>query len=562
MMQNGSSRKGVPAIFLGLLLAALIIAVYWPAATFDFVRWDDQQHLMNNPYLHPPSWGHIAELWGRPYFGLYVPVTYTLWGLVAMAGRAPGVNGGQEFNPYLFHSVNIALHIAAGILVWRIAWRLVGNSFAAWVGALFFAMHPVCVEPVAWVSGLRDVLSGVLGFAAIWSYVRSFSPGRGVASGLVEKAEIPSRCDRAKRRNEGVRIFWYGLATLFFVLAILAKPTAVAVVVMVGVAEMIWFCGKWKNMAAKLAPWGLAAIALAVATRKIQGGLAAVDVAAWWQRPVIAADAICFYLGKLFWPVGSCVQYDHTPHRVLASGMGWLWIGIVVVVGVGVYFLGRWQRWVWLAGGLFIAGLLPVLGFVPFGFQYFSTVADRYMYFALLGPAMAVAFFVAGHPTRITYAVCAAMLIVCGGLSYRQVWTWQNTETLFRHALAVNPQSNMALVKLSRERLMVGDAPAAERLARRALVVRPDDSRAWVNLGAALEDLHRPGEARDCYERVIRTDPSRDSAGAYCNLAAMDAEKGDLAEAIRLYEQALVRDPDLAEARLGMARAKAAEGGK
>jgi tetratricopeptide (TPR) repeat protein len=125
--------------------------------------------------------------------------------------------------------------------------------------------------------------------------------------------------------------------------------------------------------------------------------------------------------------------------------------------------------------------------------------------------------------------------------------------------LAINPHSNLALVKLSREKLIEGDPLSAEQLARRALEARPDDSRAWINLGAALENLHHPGEAKKCYEHVVETDQSRDAAGAYSNLAAMNADAGNYGDAIKLYHEALSHDPDLIEAQIGLAEAQRQE---
>jgi tetratricopeptide (TPR) repeat protein len=153
------------------------------------------------------------------------------------------------------------------------------------------------------------------------------------------------------------------------------------------------------------------------------------------------------------------------------------------------------------------------------------------------------------------YYIAIAIVCIFSVLSFQQVLTWRNTQTVFTHVLKINPYSNMALVKLSWEKLNEGDPHSAEKLARQALDVRPDDVRAWINLGAALEELHEPDQARDCYLHVIATDSSIASAGAYSNLAAMRAEHGDYAGAISLYQQALARDPDLPEARIGLARA-------
>jgi hypothetical protein len=339
-------------------------------------------------------------------------------------------------------------------------------------------------------------------------------------------------------------------------LAILAKPGAVAILPMALALDLLWIHRPFKSIATRLLPWGVAACVLAIATHRIQGSPPTTDVPVWWQRPLIAGDAITFYLGKLVVPIHLCAQYNHAPHLVLARDMAIVPTGIAVAAGLLVFFLGLKWRWIWLAGALFVAGLLPVLGLAPFRFQYYSTTADRYLYLALLGPAVAIAFILAARPRSWVYAAAGMVLIIFSVLSFEQVWTWQNTTAIFQHVLQINPQSNMALIKLSREELLAGNAPEAEKLARKALAARPDDSLAWVNLGTVLEDLHHSADARACYQHVIETDTSRDSAGAYSNLAVMHAESGDLTEAINLYHQALAHDRDLSEAQIGLASAE------
>jgi protein O-mannosyl-transferase len=533
MTSNPSSRALPSTPLLAALLGLLILAVYWPATTYDFLRWDDQINLTQNPGLHPPSWAHIEIFWHGPYAGLYIPVTYTLWSAMAFFARVSGQQGGTELNPYLFHSLNIFTHFLASLIVWRLLVRLVRNQWAAWFGAAFFALHPTCVEAVAWVTGFRDVLGGMLGFAALLAY-------------------FP-----CERRRDSAR---YALSTCLFLLAILAKPAAVAILPMALALDLLWIHRRIGLILARLLPWTLAAAALALMTHHIQGSLPAIDTPPWWQRPMIAGDAITFYLGKLFLPIRLCVQYDHSPHRVLARSMAIVPTTIALAVGIIVYLLGRRWRWIWLSGALFLTGLLPVLGFAPFIFQYYSTTADRYLYIALLGASVAIAFILANRPRPALYCAAALFLCVFSALSFEQVLTWRTTQTIFTHVLQINPQSNLAFVKLSWEKLSEGDPQSAEQLARQALAVRSDDVRAWINLGAALDEQHRPEEARQCYLHVIQTDSSRESAGAYSNLAAMQADGGDFAGAISLYQQALNRDPDLPEARIGLSAAQQRSG--
>lgn len=545
---DNPSRHGPKNFILLLLLIALVLAVYWRAVTFDFLRWDDNVNLTQNPLCNPPTLSNIAFYWRHQYAGMYIPVTYSLWTIVALAAWVPSSAGQAHLNPYIFHALNIAVHILSAIVVWLLLNRIIRRRSAAWFGAAFFALHPTCVEAVAWVTGFRDVLSGFLGFACLYAY--TFAPLRHDDISRQLRSEADSN-----QRLHGR--YWYVLASVLFLLAVLSKPAAVALIPMAAVIDWLWRRRSLLRTSIYLLPWLIIAAAIILVTRSAQQPPASVTSIPARFRPLIAGDALWFYLTKVSVPINLCVHYGRTPRFVLATGLAWKTTGAIVAVAIAIYLLGRKWKWAWLASLLFLAGLIPVLGFVPFYFQSFSTTADRYMYFALLGPATAVAALLSRYWNRGTQLVAIVVLMILGVLSYRQVLTWRTTDTVFMHALAVNPRSNLALVKLSKQKLDAGNPKAAEQLARRAISAAPDDSRAWINLGAALEQLHQPGQARACYLHVIKTDRTRDAAGAYSNLAAMNADAGNLQKAIDLYRQALALDPQLPQAVEGLRRAQA-----
>jgi protein O-mannosyl-transferase len=177
-----SSRTFHIVLRLRLSLLALVLLAFAPAMGAEFVRWDDSVTLHHNPRLNPPSWRNVAFYWNdwrRGENGLYVPLTYTVWSALAWAGRVDQPDpAGIQLNPWVFHSANVALHAAAALVVLELlalllrdrtparAWRR-----AAWIGAAVFAVHPLQVEPVAWASGTKDVLGGLLSLVAIWVYV-------------------------------------------------------------------------------------------------------------------------------------------------------------------------------------------------------------------------------------------------------------------------------------------------------------------------------------------------------------------------------------------------------
>src|SRR5215813_6421198 len=176
------------------LLALVTLAVFWQVHNHAFVLWDDGLHVYENPYLQALTFDNIKAIWREPYVELYIPLTYTLWALIAAVARggSPGPTGGSPFAPEFFHTLNLLVHLLSVLVVWRIVRLLLERTvphtttspplsrveWAAGGGALLFAIHPIQVEAVAWVTGFKDVLCGFLVYVAIWQYLR-YARGEG-----------------------------------------------------------------------------------------------------------------------------------------------------------------------------------------------------------------------------------------------------------------------------------------------------------------------------------------------------------------------------------------------
>ena len=159
-----------PGICVAILLA-ITLACFWPVATFDFTSWDDFNTIAENPWLNPPTPRSLKEFWTSPQEHLYVPVTYTVWAMLANRAARPLADGTMGLDPRWFHTLNLAIHAAAGVMAFLLLRRLVKADVAALIGALFFVVHPVQVETVAWTSGTKDLLCGMLALLALWQYV-------------------------------------------------------------------------------------------------------------------------------------------------------------------------------------------------------------------------------------------------------------------------------------------------------------------------------------------------------------------------------------------------------
>ena len=541
------------------MLTAISIAcvvVFAPVLGFDFLGYDYTTHLLENPYLQPPvTWDALRRLWSQPYFRMYIPLTYSVWAAVVQITQA--------WSPSEFHALNLVLHTLNTLVVWCVIRRFGIQALAAGVGALVFALHPLQVESVAWISALKDVLSACLALLGInfWLWFATLADGA-----------------KAPRRRALV------LAFSAFLLAVLAKPSAVvAPAVALILAQRLSRkpgappCSRPANLA--LIVWSLvigsSVTWVALSAQPVQ---LIQDPAPWWARPLIATDSIGFWLRKIVWPVELAPDYGRTPRLVmLGEAFGWSWILPAIVTALVWWLYRRWPLGVyaWL---VFLIASLPNWGLVSFGFQNISTVADRYVYLALLGVALFVASSLASQRSRVLVPVGVGISLVLAGLTSQQLKSWQNTESLFAMMLMRNPASFTAAHGLAYAAHRKGDLaramPLYEQALRhhprfadaytnlatayyqsgnyaaaianfeKALSLAPDDGVTLTNLGLALEKSGRDGEAIERYAAAINATRSPYAAFHLGNLLERRGERNDAIRALHLAVTVMPRMAD------------------
>jgi protein O-mannosyl-transferase len=455
---SSAPQKPTPMIerFMPALLIIAVLAVYALCVGAEFISWDDPVNVTANPHLQSPAMESIGWFWSNPYEKLYIPLTYTIWTILAKVSvvGAPGTEG-VELNPFVFHAANVICHAIATVLVFHLLRRVARNVWVCAAGAMLFAAHPVQVEAVAWVTALRDVLSGALALGAVWMFLEAAQP-----------VPIDNNASKNRKRlgelqaQPWARWEFYAASTLLFALALLAKPSVVAAVPLVLILHWLSPTHRWRVVIALLVPWLILALIDVLITRNVQTLGPPADGGRWWLRPLIAGDALAFYLYKLVLPIRLGLFYDRTPQAVIEHGWIWFtWIFPVVVFGLVCWF-GRKVRWPVAAVLLFIAGVLPVLGLIPFAFQTYSTVADHYLYLSMLGPALALAMGMSAVSSmRIKPAAlaCGAMFLILCGLTVAQTRYWHDSTSLFYHAYVVNAQSPEATLLLAGQADAVGD---------------------------------------------------------------------------------------------------------
>jgi Tfp pilus assembly protein PilF len=563
-LQPLRARHDLP-VLAGCLLATLL--ALWPVCGAEFTSWDDAQTVAKNPWLLADD--ALTHFWAHPYMDLYIPVTYDMWAAVA-SGAQQNVPGGLGLDPHAFHAANLLAHLISTALVYALLRRFVGWAPAA-AGTLLFGLHPVQVEPVAWVSGMKDVLCGMLCLAALWADPLASLPApaespdhkqRRSAAGHTRGRGRAVPLGYASRDTDGAtgHVFGgglarYGAATLLFALSVLAKPTAMVLPAIVVV--LAWASRRLTRAAlVRLGPWFLISLACAAWTSRFQDNPPPMD-APLWMRPVVALHALGFYAVKLLWPVHLAVDYGCSPAWLRHHPGAWA-LGLIPVALAGTLLFRKRDPVIAAAAAVFVIGLSPILGLVTFDFQFFSTVADHYLYLPMFGAALALAAIVAmiarktaglKPPARAVLAGLIPLIAVALGVrSWFQAWSWRDSRTLFEHTLAVNPNSLAALNAEVRLALAAHQPLAAEGYARRALAVRPDYPDAIVALGSALAMEGREDDAREQFQRAVQISP--DSPDALVNLGIALAKRKQLSEAESLFSRAVQVAPENAQAHL------------
>lgn len=523
---------------LPIIVVIITGAILGPVCGFHFLSYDDSLNIYENPYVTNLSAANLLRFWQAPFAQLYIPVTYSAWSFLAGLSRLFFAPPPDQVAPFFFHTTNLILHLGNTLLVLTLVQRLCGKSWAAGAGALLFALHPVQVEAVAWATGLKDLLSGLFSLLALSSYVAFCQE------------------DPTLERRWGWRL--YALGSLSLIAALLAKPGAVVVPGLAAIIGYGLLQRPPRRLAEELLPWLVLTLPIIIITKAAQADGYQGFAPSLWQRLLIASDSLSFYLGKILWPALLTIDYGRIPLIVLQQKLLPLTVLCPWLLGSLLWTMPRrWQRPVLLSAALIFAlAILPVSGIIPFSYQGISTVADRYLYLAMLGPALACACFLRHYGNRFALAVFVIALLGWGAKSSLQLRHWQDSESFYRHAIAANPQSWFAFNNYGRHLQKEGRLPEAEIAYRSAIAINPFYARAYNNLGTLLQELERDDEAIVAFRQALQIAP--DNEDPYLNIGNIYRDDGRWPEAMQSYRQAVTLRPDLAvaQAYLGLALKK------
>jgi Flp pilus assembly protein TadD len=528
-------------VVLFFVLLALAFAAYSPALKAGFI-WDDDDYVTENLTLRTAD--GLARIWAKPLASpQYYPLVFTSFWLEHQAwGLWPGG----------YHAVNIALHALSAFLLGLLLTRL--GVPGAWLTALLFALHPLGVESVAWVTERKNVLSLVFALSSLLCLVRWF------------------RLDSGPRDNDSGIPYVAGL--VLFIMALLSKTVTSAVPA--AALVLVWYkTGRVRlRDVTALAPFFLLGILSGVSTvwleRHHVGAMGGEWGIPFWARAVVAGRALWFYAGKTVWPAELIFNYPRwDPSAITFLDLGWplAALGVLAVLFVLRTRLGRGP----LAAALLFGGVLfPALGFFDVYPHRYSFVADHFAHHAFpallaLAAAGAVALARAAGADNnagkraVALGLAGAVLALPGAGTFRQCFQYKNLETLWAETARRNPGSWMAWQSLGNIRFQEGRLDEAERLYRKALDLGGlNTAQLWGNLGAVqVERGDIPG-ARALFKRSLQEDPFH--ADTLINLGLLDAREGDYAGAELRFRKVLDLEPVNTDALKNLAAALAGQG--
>jgi tetratricopeptide (TPR) repeat protein len=487
-----TGRQPPSRFLLALLLAAATLAVFARVNHFEFLNYDDPLYVTVNPHVQQ---GLSVEgvRWAFTTFTAanWHPLTWISLMLDASIGGT---------DPFVFHLTNLVLHLANVLLLFSFLDRITGRPRPSAVTAALFAIHPLHVESVAWIAERKDVLSTLFLLLTLMAYAR-----------FVEQPDRPRRL----------------AVVLLFALGLLAKPMLVTLPVLLLLLDAwpLRRSAPWRSLVLEKLPLFAMSIGTGILTFVAQRQAETVGSLAGYPLGVRVANAIvatATYLGRTIWPTRLAVFYPHPG----AS------LGAVAVAGSAVVLfaltswairLRRSRPYLFFGWGWYLVTLAPVVGIVQVGWQ---ARADRYTYIPLIGIFLAVVWAIseslADRPALLSSLAWAA-LVPLGIIAFVQAGYWRDSETLFRHALAVTGDNAVAHSNLGTALLRRGLVAEAEGHFTEAVRINPHFAEARSNLGVALGRQGRIDEAILEWQRALELQP--DYPDARRNLDRAEAMK-------------------------------------
>jgi protein O-mannosyl-transferase len=560
---NVQRIRNIKYLLAGLIALTSLI-VYLPALYNEFVYWDDNRYVFENPYIRSLDAAFFRWAFATTLMGNWNPLTwvshaldYAVWGLNPL---------GHHLTSIVLHAMNTALVVVLVLKLLETAQERSSQNapssfltdrtvlIAAAVTGLLFGLHPVHVESVAWVSERKDLLCALfflLSIAAYTKYIESQERAGG------EGDEAGGKYFFFNRR--------YLLTLVFFVLALMSKPMAVSLPAVLLILDWYPFgrIRSWKTLwprgVEKLPFIALSLVSsfTTVFAQSASKAFQTVDFVPLSARSLVAVKSLTAYLGKMLLPIRLIPFYPY-PRDVSFLSFEYA-SALALVIGVtAAAVIAAKRQPAWLAAwGYYVVTLIPVLGIVQVGGQ---AMADRYTYLPSLGPFLIAGLCAGWIAARVSgenrpgsiigkVGIAAALLLVVtlSSLTVRQIAVWRDSFSLWTSVIEKGAEKlPMAYVNRGAAFQKAGRLEKAVADYETAINLDPSDSRAYISLGAALEQMGRLDRAQEAVERALALDPS--SPEAFRNRGLLREKMGRFDEAIADYTRAIALLPDYYEA--------------
>ncbi len=514
-----------------VILAILILAsagVYFQTLSFEFAGDDQGQiQMAQSRFTWDQVPGYFAtDVWSytqrqssnyyRPVFLVWLMLNYQAFGL----------------SPAGWHATTVGIHVVVTLLLFFLAKRLSGDAALAGIGALWFGVHPVHLEGVAWVSGVTEPLFASLALGTILCYIRAqgggLEPARSFSSAVDGEAEV-SRGLKPAPQNQ--RFLWRSAAVLLFALAIFAKETAVIVPLILFAYHWLFVKGKkpLREGLLSIVPY-LQLLVVYIGARVVALGTFARSAAHWPFRVLVYTipSAVCFYVRELFWPVRTALFHDVYP---IVSWRDFV-IPALLCAAIAIALI-----WIWRRGGsnaffaaLLVVPLLPVLRISVF--QPIDFVHDRYLYLPSAGFCLLLAATVRRLPFPVLQmAMTAALAIGAGYVTMRDAPSWKSEESLTRRSLENAPRNIIAQQEYIGMLVVRERYAEAEPMLTKQLAVDPKEEGLLYARAVCYIKLARWMDAKRDLELILQNDPVYPHAHLLLGMAQMELGDMDSGEA-------------------------------
>ena len=518
-MDAPAEKRSLPAWTAPLLVAAVTALAFLPVLRGGFLNWDDDYNFVANPNYRGLSPSHLRWMFTTFALGHYHPLAwvtlgfdYVVWGM----------------NPFGYHLTSLLIHAANAailFLVLELFLRLLGRPLPRWpafAGALFYALHPLRVESVAWITERRDVLCGFFALLCVFAYLR--------------RAEDERAGKPASR--------WLVLSVAAFAASLLSKALSItlpAVLLILDVYPLGRFApGSRRRVLLEKLPYMVLSCADAAIMFSAMRSIDAVHAAASYnpmQRAAQVAYGLAFYVVKTIWPSGLAPLYRIEPHLDPAGALNLA--SMAAVAGLSAFLLVRRRRLpgalaAWVSTGILV---FPVLGVAVTGMQI---AADRYTYLAALPASVLIAGGLGASRAAVPVSIAALSLLA--GLTVRQAGVWRDSVTLWTREVEIDPLCALGYGNRGQAHLARGEwAAAIADYDAQAALEPPKDAKFWHNRGVCHAMLEKPREAEADYARALEADA--DYIDTYVARAQLRAKLGDAPGAGADFDEALRRNP-------------------